>query len=145
MRMKKWRVGILCVRPGWRDIWRVGGTASAAPALVFPWWIDTVCSRSSDPFHIVSSYIKRGTTSWTYSTIDVGSVISKIRVQLVVTSRGNIVRGEFPKPNPKNIIIMRGYRVIQNTGWPRSYRKSVLHLRTHMSHFRLSRGSTDLR
>jgi len=28
----------------------------------------TVCPGSSDPFCIVSYYIKRGTTSWTYST-----------------------------------------------------------------------------
>ena len=27
----------------------------------------TVCPRSSDPFYIVSYYIKWGTTSWTYS------------------------------------------------------------------------------
>ena len=28
---------------------------------------NTVCPRSSCPFYIVSYYIKRGTTSWTYS------------------------------------------------------------------------------
>ena len=30
--------------------------------------LHTVCPRSSDPFYIVSRYIKRVTTSWTYSS-----------------------------------------------------------------------------
>ena len=30
----------------------------------------TVCPGSSDPFHIVSYYIKWVTTSWTYSTME---------------------------------------------------------------------------
>ena len=29
--------------------------------------VNTVCPRSSDPFHVVIYYIKRVTTSWTYS------------------------------------------------------------------------------
>ena len=32
-----------------------------------PYIADTVCQRSSDPFHIVSYYIKRVTASWTHS------------------------------------------------------------------------------
>ena len=28
---------------------------------------DTVCPRSSDPFYIVTYYVKRVTASWTYS------------------------------------------------------------------------------
>ena len=31
-------------------------------------WTYTVCPRSSDPFYIVTYYIKWVTTSWTYST-----------------------------------------------------------------------------
>ena len=31
--------------------------------------VNTVCPRSSDPFHIVSYIIKWVTTSWTYSII----------------------------------------------------------------------------
>ena len=30
----------------------------------------TVCPRSSDPFYIVTNYIKWVTTSWTHSTLD---------------------------------------------------------------------------
>ena len=33
--------------------------------------IYAVCSRSSDPFHIVSYYMKWVTTSWTYSMYQV--------------------------------------------------------------------------
>ena len=36
-------------------------------ALPKNWTQNTVCPRSSDPFHIVSFCIKWVTTSWTYS------------------------------------------------------------------------------
>ena len=30
---------------------------------------NTICPRSSDPFHVVTNYIKRVTTSWTHNKI----------------------------------------------------------------------------
>ena len=48
--------------------WRVGDIGSTAPELARQRY-STVCPRSSDPFYIVSYYIKWVTTSWTNSTI----------------------------------------------------------------------------
>ena len=31
----------------------------------------TVCPRSSDPFYVITYYIKLITTSWTYSTVSI--------------------------------------------------------------------------
>ena len=40
-----------------------------AKYVIFQSSKDTICSGSSDPFYIVSYYIKWVTTSWTHSTI----------------------------------------------------------------------------
>ena len=45
-------------------IWRVDGTGPSALVLARQWQ-STVCPRSSDPFYIVTYYIKWVTTSWT--------------------------------------------------------------------------------
>ena len=48
----------------------------------------TICPRSSDPFYIVSYYIKLVTTSWTYSAI-------KLLTTEIVEARIKVIRKFF--------------------------------------------------
>ena len=43
----------------------------------------TVCPRSSYPFYILSYYIRRVTTSWTNSTIDVKKYFERVGFQTI--------------------------------------------------------------
>ena len=49
--------------------------------------LDTMCPRSSDPYYIVTYYMKRVTTSWTYSTL---SALSVNELQLKNYSQGYV-------------------------------------------------------
>jgi len=51
------------------QITRDYSTYTYAPSSELPSNLSTICPRSSDPFYIVSYYIKWVTTSWTHSTM----------------------------------------------------------------------------
>ena len=53
--------------------------------ISFLWFLNTVCPRSSDPFYIVSYYLKWVSTFWTYSMC-----LLILYVQAVVTIQKKI-------------------------------------------------------